>query len=333
MCSTLGLSPPDIALMVTALQDGLLSPGCLTWKTIGTGLRNASPSVVCPLFDAMMDHSREGFAGALELLGLYAYGHHNGLEEFRLQIRKIADNALRWPWRNLPNSDMARNYFDDFLTWMLERGPDDPEASATARALAKAAVNVTDYDQTHTLKTVLPILLSKFPGVVWPLIGSAIVEDDPRQRFLFETMLRAPSWLDCGETCAPILKLPEDTLFAWCHAHPEHAPVFVAKTVPFLLSGGNIDDGPRVHPVMMRLIEEFGNREDLVYAVDTAMWANVRPVPEEHLWITYREQVTKLLPHPCLNVRRWAKAMLRRLGDLIDHSRVRDAEMEARIED
>ena len=44
-------------------------------------------------------------------------------------------------------------------------------------------------------------------------------------------------------------------------------------------------------------------------------------------------EVTKLLLHPHLNVRRWAKAMLRRLGDLIDHSRVRDAEMEARIED
>ncbi len=333
ICSNLGLSPSDIALLVDALEDGLLPPECLTWNSLGMGLKRIPPVEMFPLLDAMLDHSREGFAGALELLGLYVSGNLNGLEDFCLQIRKIADNALRWPWRNLSNLNNARHYFDDILTWMLERGPDDPEASATARALAKAAVNVTDYNHTHTLATVLPILLSRFLGVVWPLIGSAIVGDDPRQRLFFETMLRSPSWLDCGETCAPILKLPEDTLFAWCRTHPERALVFVAKTVPFLLSDGNTDDGFRVHPVMMQLIEEFGSREDLIDAVVTAMWTKVRPMPEEHLWIICREQVTKLLPHPHPNVRRWAKVMLRRLGELIDQSRVRDAEVEARMED
>ena len=333
MCSTLGLSPPDIALMITALRDGLLPPERLTWETIGVSLQSTSPEEVLPLLDAMLDHSREGFAGALELLGLYVHGNYNELDAFRPQIRKIAENALRWPWRNLPNSDMARHYFDDILIWMLDRGPDDPDASATALALSKAATSITDDDHTHTLATVLPILLSKFPGVVWPHIGSAIVGDDPRQRFRFETMLREQPLLGRGETCTPILKLPEDTLFAWCHDHPERAPAFVAKTVPFFTSDGNTDDGLRVHPVMIRLIEEFGSREDLIEAVVEAIWTKGHWGPEEHLWTTCLKPVTKLLSHEHPNVQRWARAMLRRLRDLIDRARVGDAEVEARIED
>ena len=338
MCSTLGLTPLDIALMIAALQEGLLSPGRLTWETIGISLRNISPEEVLPLLDAMLDHSREGFAGALELLGLYVYGNHNGLDAFRPQIRKIAENALRWPWHGLPNSDTARHHLTDILGWMLDRGPDDPDASATALALSKVLANMADINLMHRLDPVLPILLSEFPGVAWPLIGTAIIADEPRRDFLFETLLREQSLsdpgkrLDHGETCAPILKLPEGTLFAWCHAHPERAPAFVAKTVPFFDSDGNADKDLCVHPVMVRLIKEFGSRDDITDAILSAMWTKGYLGPEEHLWTTCLKSVTKLLSYEHPNVQRWAKATLRRLRQLIDHAHVRDAEMKTHME-
>ena len=339
VCSNLGLTPPDIYLLVSALQDGFLPPRHLNLETIGFSLRDASPEVVKPLFDAMLDHGPEGLVGALELLGLYIQRDHERLDAFHTQIRTIAENALLWPWRDLPNSDMARHYFEVILTWMLKRGPDDPDASATALALSRAAASVTNYECSRSLQPVLPILLSKFPGVAWPLIGAAIINNETRQDILFEALLREQPLLgrskrlDCGETCAPILKLPEDTLFAWCHAYPERAPAFVAKTIPLLDSNGDAENGLYVHPVIVRLIKEFGSREDVTDTVLGTMWTKGHLGPEEHLWTTCLKPVTKLLSHEHPNVQRWAKATLRRLRQLIDHARVRDAEVGARVED
>ena len=93
LCSIDGFTSLDIALMVSALQDGLLSPGRLSWEVVCPGLRNAPPELMIPLLDAMLHHSGEGFAGALNLLGYYVYPDHNRLEAFRPQIRMIAENA------------------------------------------------------------------------------------------------------------------------------------------------------------------------------------------------------------------------------------------------
>lgn len=338
VCSNLGLTPPDMYLWVSALQDGFLLPKHLSLETIGFSLQDASPEVVKPLFDAMLDHSPEGLVGALELLGLYIKWDHDRLHAFHSQIRKIAENALLWPWRDLPNSVMARYHFEVILTWMLKRGPDDPDASATALALSRAAASVTNYECSRSLQPVLPILLSKFPGVAWPLIGSAIVRNETRQDILFEALLREQPLLGRrkrlghGETCAPILKLPGDTLFAWCHAYPERAPAFVAKTVPFLDSDADAENGLYVHPVIVRLIEEFGNREDVTDAVLGAMWTKGHLGSEERLWKTYLKPVTRLLSHAHPSVQRWAKAMLRRLRKQRDHARIKDEELKALAE-
>jgi len=338
LCSHPGFTPSDIALMIAALQNRLLPPRWLSWGIVYPGLRNAPPELMIPLLDAMLRHSSKGFAGALNLLGFHVYPDRNRLEAFRPQIRTIAEDALRWPWRDLPDADMVPHHFRDIVLWMLERGPADPDASATALALSKAAANITDSGRMYRLEAVLPILLSRFPGVAWPLIGSAIVGNDPRQRFLCESMLgKQPGSsrgqeLDDGENCVPILHLPEDTLFAWCHAHPERAPAFAAKTVPFLASNEDGKDCLSMHPVMIRLIEEFGDREDVTDAVVGTLLTKPRFVPEEGWWTTYHQLVTKLLGHANPKVRRWAKAVLRELQRWIEHARVRDAEGEARVE-
>jgi len=341
ICSFQGFMPSDIALMVDALQDGLLSPGRLSWETIRPGLRNALPELMIPLLDAMLHHSGEGFTGALNLLGNYVYPDRNKLEAFRPQIRTIAENALRWPWRNPSDTNMAvmaSGHFKDIMAWMLDQGPDDSDASATALALSKAAVNATAYDLIYRMESILPILLSRFSGVVWPLIGSAIVGNVPRQRLRCQSMLGEQPGssrgqkLDDGEICAPILQLPEDTLFAWCHAHPECAPAFVASTVPFLTSNEGGKDSFSVHPVMLRLIEEFGDREDVTEAIIRTLLTKSRFVPEEGWWTTHHRLATKLLRHSNPKVRKWAKVTLRELGRLIQHARVRDAEIAARVE-
>ena len=325
MCSTAptpsGIATTDIALLVAALEGGFLPPRWIRWDTVGRGLRDSPPAVAAPLFDAMLDHSAQGFESALDLIGLYIHDEPERLEGLRPQVRKIAENATRWKW----GEQMALYHFEQIMTWMLEKGRQDRDASATALALAKAVVDVEDYDQTHPLKPVIPPLLAELPEVSWPLIGQTIVNADPLQSFLLESMLG--EWrFGQRRDSFPILSLPVDTLFAWCHAYPDQAPAFAAKIVPVF---GDSESDPTVHPVLVRLIEEFGDREDVDSAIvgnmHTGGWAG----PEEGYWTPYQEPVGKLLNHPSPKVRKWAKDTLRWLAKTIDAARTRDAEEEA----
>ena len=333
LCLIDGFTSPDIALMVAALQNGLLSPRQLTWETVRLGIRDTSPEMMSPLLDALLCHSSKGFAQALDLLGYHVYSDRNRLEAFRPQIRIIAENALRWPWRNLRSANMASHRFKSIIGWVLEQGPDDSDASAVVLALSKAAAGSQDYDCTDVLELVLPILLSQFPEVAWPLIGSAIVKGDPQQYSHFESLLREPLWQKHGESTAPILNLPEDTLFAWCHAHPDRAPAFTARTVPFLEVDSNAESGLRVHPAMIRLIEEFGDCKNVTEAAISSMGAKVWIGTEESLWTPYRQPMKQLLAHPSPTVQRWAKDTLRWMKRASKDAQVRDEEWQARVED
>ena len=325
LCSLGTVAPSDVDLLVTALASGHLAPRWLNWGTLGGGLRKAPPAVVAPLFDAMLDHSAEAFGASLDQVGLYTHGEPDRLDDLRPQVRKIAENATLWEWAEKPNQTMALYNFERVMTWMLEQGREDDDASATALTLARAVAEVGDYDQTHAFKPVIPALLANLPEVAWPLIGQAIVNADPVKSFLLESMLGQWRFGQRRDNF-PILSLPVDTLFAWCHAHPDRAPAFTAKIVPIF---GENEADPTVHPVLIRLIEEFGDRTDVDDAIvgnmHTGGWAG----PEEGFWAPYQEPVGKLLDHPNPRVRKWAKATLRWLAKTMDSARTRDAEEEA----
>ena len=130
---------------------------------------------------------------------------------------------------------------------------------------------------------------------------------------------------------SPLLDLPEDTLFAWCHSHPEQAPAFVAQTILFLASD-NSESGPvSVHPVMIRLLENFGDRENVISATMDNMRSGGWCGSQAAFYERRREPIKHLLEHPNNNVRRWAKVALREVQARVDHARINDAEREARF--
>ena len=180
------------------------------------------------------------------------------------------------------------------------------------------------------MKPVVSPLLSGFPEIAWPIVGQAIVSDQG-QAWCFESILgdRISSVKDQNPA---ILSLPEDTLFAWCRAHPDRAPAFVAATVP-ILTTYRIDAPERsLHPVVIRLFNEFGDRDNMLQAITCNMenfgWSG----PLVNCYELYREPLRTLHDHPKWQVRRWAKTMLRHLDARIKHACKRDEEWEAQWE-
>lgn len=330
ICRRAGIKPSDIGLVVSALQTGLLPVWCLRQWIRGGVLAEVPASEVATLFDTMLDHSAEAFTVAMELMWMYAYGTPDRLDGFRPHIRKAAENVARW---SRSQSGAIADYdsnFENLMKWMLEKGRQDPDARATALSLATTLVNVVDWNKGRIMKSVVPTLLSGFPEIAWPLIGQAIVSDQ-NQAWCFEYVLG--DWISfMGEQNPAILSLPDDTLFAWCHAHPDQAPAFVAATVP-ILTTYRIDAPVRsLHPVVVRLLDEFGDRNDVLQAFACKMenfgWIG----PLSNYYGLYREPLRTLRDHPKRQVHRWAKTMLRHIDARIESARNKGEERDAEWE-
>ena len=333
ICARLGITSSDIQLAIEALRNGSLPPSRLNWWAQGGVLAKAPAALVAPLFDAMLDGSVEAFVQAIELMGMYAFGALNRLKGLLPQILKLAENATR---RETVASQRPRSngtypyHFEQIMDYMLNRGRKDAGARATALALAKALAKVERFDDGLLVNSVLPKLLSSFPVISWPLIGQAIVSDERRAASL-RYVLGDPFSFG-RESNPPILALPEDTLFAWCHAHPDRAPAFVARTVPILASPQGQTPGPSLHPTMARLLDEFGEREDVLEAVAV----NIRSFswvgsPIKTLAL-HKEILVKMREHPKPELRRWVNNMLHEIDDDIEKASSRDQEREAQRE-
>ena len=323
ICISIGSTSSDLMLMTSALQKGTLSPHQLHPGSILYSVDDASRQAAV-LVNVLIDHSDEGLANALNLLGPL---DGERLGAFRCQIRKIAENTLRLPPMRI------WHFFEKLMTWMLKQESGDHDVVATAIALAKAVANLPDvnydYEKKKALQSVLPILLSKFSGIAWQLIGSAIISTE--RTYVFESLMSGGIKFGHQRVNSPLLSLPEDALFAWCHAHPEKAPAFAAQTIPFLTSDDSDSDPVSVHPVIIRLLEDFGDRENVTSAVMSNMTSGGWSGSAEAFYEKKREPVKLLLEHPHKNVRCWARKVLPRIQTLVEGSRDWDAHSQARF--
>lgn len=328
VCWRLGASASDIDLVAGALETGLLPPWRLMQWTLGGALDEVPAASLASLFDAMLDHSAEAFGVAVDLMGMYAHGTSEKLEGLRPQIRKCVENATQWEssrWHA-----MADHHFEEIVKWMLNQGRQDRDARAVAFALARAVVDVRDYHLERLMVPLVSELLSRFPEVTWPLIGQAIVSDQ-QQAWRLEHVLG--DGVSFGRESDPaLLSLPEETLFAWCHAHPDRAPAFVAAAVPVLTTYQTSAPERSLHPVVARLFDEFGDREGVLQAIARNIHSFGWSGSLTTYFALYEGPLSGLRDHPKPKVRRWAKTMLRRLAAEIHNANNDDEEREAQFE-
>ena len=328
ICWRLGITPSDIGLIINVFQEDLIPAWRLMQWRVGGRLAEVPAQAVAPLFDTMLDHSAEAFAAGVELMGMYAHGAPGALEGLRPQVRKAAENVARWGQSS--GGAMYDHHFDQILTWILEKGRQDPDARATALCLARAIANLTDWRDVQIIKPIVPRLLSGFPEIVLPLVGQAIVSE-PARAWLLEDVLGDQFSSDPEQT-PPILSLPEDVLFAWCHAYPDRVPAFAAAIVP-VLTTHRVDTPDRsLHPVTVRLLDEFGDREDVLEAIGRNMHTFGWTGSVTTYFALYEEPLSTLRDHPRHQVRRWASAMRRRLRAQIESARIEDEEQDAQWE-
>ena len=299
----------DVGLLIDAVNGSRLSPLGFGQGLFGAVLTRVPPGVAAPLFDVLIDHSAEAFSEVVQMIATYVYGATYRLEELRPQIRRIAESVTRWD--GIPDVAMVRGCFGEIMNWMLRKGREEPDARATALALARALVAMNGYDQSDLLTSIAPLLLSGFPEIVWPLVGQAMISGEHESRKIVPML--------------PLIELPEDTMFAWCHAHPDRAPAVAARRLPVV-------QGAELHRRMVRLLDEFGERPGVLQAVDLNMGNFICDGSGADFLARYDGPLQTLRQHRIPKVRTWAKQMLMRYGEITENLRRRDEEYAARAQ-
>ena len=86
-----------------------------------------------------------------------------------------------------------------------------------------------------------------------------------------------------------------------------------------------------LHPVISRLIDEFGEREDVLFEIRISIQQYSWSGPLAKYYGLFLEPLERLRSgHPKNPVRRWAKEMLRFLREQAEEAQRKDEEREAR---
>lgn len=323
---SIGIEKGDVQLVISGLRNGMIEPNALVNWTMGRALDKLPPDAVAPLFDQMLALDDTAYSVGLDLIGMYVHGTHGKIEHLRPQLKLVAANLDRR--HRKPGSQMDVHHFKVLMNWLLEKGWDDPDARSVALTLANHLVRDPDGEAKELIKPLLPKLLSKFSGVVWPILVQAIGSSDKLRSWRMQSALGDP--YSFGDRKSPaILCLPEDVLFAWCQAQPNIGPSFVASVAPVLASNDPTEPNQQFHPVIRRLLDEFGNREEVLRRIEQNMhtfgWAGSLTT----YFGLYQAPLKSLENHPKGPVRRWAKKMLASIERNISEARDDDDEQQA----
>ena len=344
LTSRTGIGREDAAAAVECMKSGLIKPGEMEPWGYTRHLFGLETDAAVLLFDFMLEKNEPSFFSAAIFL-MEEYASEQGKREQRLErLRPLLARAALYPSIAGNRDGGPLRHYEEMMHWIVSKGIEDPDARAVGTSIARQVVREENLSYTTVLtirRRLLPALLSGLAETAWPLIGRAIAENGLKkmQHFLMMLGHEAPHGND-----APILSLAENTLFGWCHANPEIGPVFAAKALPVTeklyeteshrvvhvlveaikkLRDGEkkiTDDG--IHPRTRRLLDEFGERGDVLDALESNM-RDFCGMYRDRI-ILFREPLRSIAGHGKRPVRRRAGKMLREIDERIEEIRGQD---------
>ncbi len=326
ICWQIDIKPSDIPLVLKALISRLINPWHLMVWSGGGKLAELPAPHVAPLFEILFEMGKDAYLVGINLMGMYAFSRKHVLEDLTPQIFLAAEKASTKA-ENGGRSHMDGHHFEEIMKWVLDKGRGNSTARKIALSLTRQLIHSVDSGGEELIKPLIPQLLADFPEISWPLIGQAIISN---KKFIwkFEYLLGDKHSFSKQPNPA-ILNLPEDTLFAWCHANPEKAPAFVSVVAPVLSSRDPDAPDRTIHPVTRRLLDEFGDRENVLNGINRNIYSYGWSGSRTKYFELYELPFKELENHPVKRVRIWAQQILHQLGLEKAAARDEDEEQEA----
>jgi hypothetical protein len=325
-----GVTPARLPLVVELAREKRIPAWHFSHFAAGRALYELSPGEVAPLLLSLLRSGGDYWGVALDLIGMFSFQRRGVLNDLMPVLESVFDTLT---WEEMPKgrSSMVLHHFKEITEWLLDKGESERIAIKTAIKLAELVRDGSDdgdFQREDALAIIVPVLLRDFGTAVWPILSEGALGADLRAFKLRQLLGDRPCFNE--DEMPPILELPETLLMSWCHAHPERAPAFLARTLPVLEAKASAINRPRTwHPLTRRLIDQFGRSKDvrdgLVGSMHTFGWSGSLTT----YYALYVEPLKELMDHPIDEVRLWATTQLGQLQRTIRNEHTRDDEEEA----
>lgn len=325
ICLQIGITPSDVLLVCEGLKTGTIPTRSLVYWTMGRVFAKLDVNIAALLLDQLFEMDGVAYSIGLDILGMYVHDQEDRLDSLRPQLRKVAEDVYKRLEQR--GSQMDAHHFEQVMTWLFKKGNSDPDARDAVLCLSKHLVDNPDGAAADLIQPLLPIMLSNFAPSAWSVLGAAITKDQ-KTAWRLERIL-GDRYSFSHEKKPALLFLPEDVLFAWAHSNPDTAPAFIARILPVITTRNvNVADR-KFHPLTLRLLDEFGDREDvrtsLVQNMHNFGWSGSLTT----YYALYEQPLQSIMGHRIGEVRRWAQTTLQHMQRQIEAAKIEDDERKA----
>jgi len=176
-----------------------------------------------------------------------------------------------------------------------------------AKYLAEEIVAICGSDEVqwdiinYNTKRVLEVLLKEYFEECWDIVGKALMSEDWATRHYLEDIVGPGHEKEKGE--ALIAEISQEGLLKWCKKNLPRGPVAIAHLTPVFSSE---KEKTSWHPLARKLIDEFGNIEEVRNKLDSNLWSFSSVGSRAPYYQKRIDLLTELSNHPTKEVREWA---------------------------
>ena len=212
------------------------------------------------------------------------------------------------------------NYFQMIDTLLSHK-----ESKIFAKYINLQVINLAkdlnySFSFNSTLENLYRLLIGKYFEIIWPDLSSALLScgEDYYVYYHYQHLLGSHIGGVSNEV-GILFRGDINLIFDWCNKFPEKAPVRLASMVP-------IFEGEGFHPITLRLINEFGNNQDVLSNLSSNMGSYSWVGSMIPLLKRKRKLFNSLKNHAIPEVADWAKRNICYMDKEIEREQQREDE-------
>jgi hypothetical protein len=337
-----GIETEDLGKLVEAVKEGLIQERELAELRFSFG--RVQPERLAEFANRILEVDDHHGPAILEIIQAYEHRHEDQWEELQDIQREVA--LVNLSASALKQRDWQRSY-----TWRETLAPllRNREDEELARAVAEQIIELAESASPSTsigpeLDKVVEALFDNYLEEVWPMFGDALLSGSLKSMTIMEIVAKNPlaSSSETGPGGPLFRSIDNDFLIEWCEENSPDGPALLGQTVPIFAadsesasdrrpSMGDEPQDPRWHPFGLRLLDEFGNLEE----VRASLSSNIFSFSSSGSRIPYYERritlLEELLEQDIPAVRQWASKEISRYEKTIEQERQEEQERDLRM--
>jgi hypothetical protein len=313
----------DLARIVDLMNEKKIEVSQLYAFKYGSALDHLNTDIVIWFCQKIVEY--DPFATGVVLEIVYMYYFHD-TKRFRESSKFLRDTIIS---TNL----LLLNIKTDIYTWqetvsnllLLDR--DEELAKSIAEQFIKACSQQEFiHGLSHSLESVLKILLRDYRDSVWPILSNGLLSGDFWLQSNLEDIFNPIMKVD--ESVQPVLlELPIEFIKDWCDQNPDKAPLELPKLVTILESV----NGTTTWSEMIKfLFDRYGKHDVLreIYRnLGPKSWSgSIIPYYKQHIGV-----LAQLQSHNNPVVKTWAAELIVSLQKCIERENLKEQEQEWEI--